>query len=286
MLRRIVSSLKYRARWAQLGVIYGKSLKLSRVRIGRRRIDLHFPVSERDVHEHEFGKIVFGDCYRLHEVPDARTVLDIGANIGLFALAARRAFPKAKIHCYEPNPAISHNLETHCIQAGCDYFLEAVGLNSGKASLNAGANGTLFTTTTSCDTGQINQVSFANAVARLGAVDLLKLDCEGAEWEIFRDQETWKRVRHLVMEYHLWAQPSSSVQHLREVLSSLGFSRIEIQEDAPQWGLAFAWRSDDLSHDNTEIPPAAPSPDRSSTIVNIGATPPLNVLPMNGAGLS
>lgn len=33
-----------------------------------------------------------------------RTVLDIGANHGQFALAARRAFPEATVHCFEPIP--------------------------------------------------------------------------------------------------------------------------------------------------------------------------------------
>jgi FkbM family methyltransferase len=33
-----------------------------------------------------------------------RTVVDIGANIGQFAQAARRAFPEATLHCFEPLP--------------------------------------------------------------------------------------------------------------------------------------------------------------------------------------
>src|SRR5256885_959561 len=33
-----------------------------------------------------------------------RTVVDIGANVGQFAEAARRAFPQAILHCFEPLP--------------------------------------------------------------------------------------------------------------------------------------------------------------------------------------
>lgn len=242
MLRRIAASLKYRAKWARLGVFYGKSLKLDRVRIARRRIDLSFPAFERRAQEHEFGKIVFDDYYRLRNVPDVQTVLDIGANIGLFALAARRAFPKAVIHCYEPNPAIFRNLENHCIQADCEYFPSAVGFRDGRVSLENRKSGTLFSTTTSNPLGQIDQISFAKAVNRLGQVDLLKLDCEGAEWEIFHDHQTWQRVKNLVMEYHLRAQAGATAAILKGQLFYLGFDDVEIKEGTPAWGLAFARR--------------------------------------------
>jgi FkbM family methyltransferase len=242
MLRRALSSLSYRARWARLGVYYGRSLRLNHVKIGGRRVDLNFPASERATQEHEFNKIVLDDCYQLSKLPDASTVLDIGANIGLFALAARRAFPKAIIHCYEPNPAIISNLDAHCVQADCEYFPAAVGLKEGKVSLQKAESGTLFSKTLPGNSGQIDQVSFAAAVAKLGQVDLLKLDCEGAEWEIFLDTETWKRVRHLTMEYHLWSKVDSTTESLRTILSSLGFDDIEVYEDAPQWGRVLARR--------------------------------------------
>lgn len=38
------------------------------------------------------------------------TVFDVGANIGATTLELRRRFPDAKIHCYEPTPAIADEL--------------------------------------------------------------------------------------------------------------------------------------------------------------------------------
>jgi FkbM family methyltransferase len=34
-----------------------------------------------------------------------RTVIDIGANTGQFAVSAKRAYPRAQLHCFEPLPA-------------------------------------------------------------------------------------------------------------------------------------------------------------------------------------
>jgi FkbM family methyltransferase len=241
LLQRALSSLSYRAKWARLGVVYGRSLKLNQVRIGGRRIDLSFPAAEQSVQEHEFGKIVFDDCYQLARVHAAKTVLDIGANIGLFALAARRAFPTATIHCYEPNPAIIPHLQSHTDQIGAVCTSEAVGLSDGTISLQTSGDGSLFSVARHDVGGKINQRSFSSAVALLGTVDLLKLDCEGAEWEIFEDLESWKSVTHLTMEYHLWAKEGTTVASLRATLASLGFTEIDIQpSDDDRWGMAFA----------------------------------------------
>jgi hypothetical protein len=37
------------------------------------------------------------------------------------------------------------------------------------------------------DGGSILRISLAEAIRRLGCVDLIKLDCEGAEWPMLND---------------------------------------------------------------------------------------------------
>ena len=67
------------------------------------------------------------------------------------------------------------------------------------------------------------QIAFADAVAKLCVGDVLKLDCEGAEWDIFSDSVPWTKVHRLCMEYHLWAKPNSAIQSVESVLRNLGF---------------------------------------------------------------
>jgi FkbM family methyltransferase len=241
LLARIYSSLKYRVKWARLGVYYAKSLQLRSVRIAGRRVRLSFPESERATQEWEFGKIVFEDCYRLAQISDpVRTVLDIGANIGLFAIAARQRFPTATIHCYEPNPLLEEYLSTHCSAIGANYHMEAIGAEAGRIDLRLG-DGSLYSIGEQRTDGPIAQLSFGDAVARLGLVDVLKLDCEGAEWDIFSDPIPWLRVRSLVMEYHLWAKPGSNERLLERLLRGFGFANVSIcpSVNGP-WGFAFA----------------------------------------------
>jgi FkbM family methyltransferase len=246
LINRLASSLEYRAKWASFGVLYFRDLNLSSVRIAGTRVALKFPECERSVQEHELGRILFEDCYRLAEIRESiGTVLDIGANIGLFALAARHYFPQADVHCYEPNPDILRYLRNHCMILGIHLHPYAVGSMDGWVSLNRAETSLHSIATKGFTEGGASQPmkSFTSVINSLGCVDLLKLDCEGAEWDIFECREAWRHVRRLVMEYHLWAKPGSTLDDLRAELASLGFSHIEFEpSDAGQWGFAWARR--------------------------------------------
>ena len=86
--------------------------------------------------------------------------------------------------------------------------------------------------------GDISLVSLRTAVERLGgAVDLLKLDCEGAEWEMFDDLEPFKAVRMVRMEYHL-TRPDRSLGWMIDRLESVGFSLLKLQLNQ---GFGIAW---------------------------------------------
>jgi FkbM family methyltransferase len=243
VISRIGKSLSYRLVWANLGVYYIRRPRLDSIRIAGGRVPLSFPESERSTQEHELGRIFFDDCYRIASVErPVRTVLDIGANIGLFTLAARRQFPKAEIHCYEPNPSVLGHLRAHCASVGARLHESAVGKTNGVVSLDISGD-SMHTVTNAAASGGVPLESFSSVIASVGAVDLLKLDCEGAEWDIFECTDAWRAVRSLTMEYHLWAKAGSTTDSLRRQLSGLGFTQIEF-EPSPNgpWGFAFANR--------------------------------------------
>lgn len=243
---RISKALKRRIQLVRYGIFSfpGQEIRIPSVRVANRTVQIILPESERRAQTFELASMVYFDCYRLARVRrPVSTVLDIGANLGFFALAARRRFPEAKIHSYEPNEELKPYLEAHCSAAGADHFLAAVGASPGRVNLDKHGD-TLHSVSRECEDGLTTQVAFADAVSRLGTVDLVKLDCEGAEWDIFSDSRPWANVRNLAMEYHLWARPSLSVEDLRHQLSGLGFSEIVIQPDPTgDWGMAWGRRT-------------------------------------------
>jgi hypothetical protein len=100
-------------------------------------------------------------------------------------------------------------------------------------------NGSLFASAVASANGKIKKTAFATALERIGGpVDLLKLDCEGAEWELFECKSLWKNIRRLALEYHLWANPGMDLLKTLKIIKDLGF-RITCLSEAPElkWGL-------------------------------------------------
>lgn len=194
-----------------------------------------------------FVELLLDDCYGLRPLAkrvemQAIRILDIGANVGLFGVAARAHFPEATIHCYEPNATLERFLKSQARVAGFEYFLEAVGRDAGRATLLLDATESVQTSSFRDAEGSTPVVAFRTALDRLGStVDLVKMDCEGAEWEILEDVPSWRRVRFLTLEYHLG--PRDDHQRIVSTLNNVGFV-VDRQITASGFGLVHARRSD------------------------------------------
>jgi FkbM family methyltransferase len=207
----------------------------AKVRVGGLLMDLAHPQDE-GVKVDLVGCLIRDD-YGLAQVRGkVKTILDIGANLGIFCIAARQRHPDAIINAYEPNPRALPYLTANIAHLNIDLFAEAVGSSSGRVKvLDDGAIN--LATAHLDDAGEGHQVSFGNAIERLnGHVDFLKLDCEGCEWELFDCTECWSKVQNLRMEYHLLA--GHTLESLDATLQRLGF---RITKRFPSQGFGIVW---------------------------------------------
>ena len=152
-----------------------------------------------------FVDIFLDDCYHVGAFcsTSTRRVLDIGANVGFFSIASRIAFPNAVVHAYEPNPELQFCLEGNGKEFGFDVFPNAIGVEAGRCELDQ-AESSVLKRTTDDSSGSIQVEAFQEAKHRIGLpVDLLKLDCEGAEWQILARADLLEAVSSITMEYHL-----------------------------------------------------------------------------------
>ncbi|NES80452.1 MAG: hypothetical protein F6K10_02800 [Moorea sp. SIO2B7] len=63
----------------------------------------------------------------------------------------------------------------------------------------------------------------SEAIKTLGStVDLLKIDCEGAEWDLLRAEGVWDKIQNIAMEYHLFNK-GQTLEILKATIESLGF---------------------------------------------------------------
>jgi hypothetical protein len=72
-----------------------------------------------------------------------------------------------------------------------------------------------------CDNGGYVVDSIASSdVANGRDIDILKLDCEGAEWEILSSGSLLKRARVCMMEYH--EVGGYKLQELKDIIHAFG----------------------------------------------------------------
>ena len=208
------------------------------VRIGGRSLQLSYP-SEQGISA-DFVTCCMVDEYGLSRISGpVHTILDLGSNVGFFSLAARARFPAAAIHAYEPNPRVLRHLRPNAEACGVKVFAEAVGDRAGCVTMTERGDSNQARTR-AVESGDIPLVALSTAVARLGGrVDLAKIDCEGAEWEMFQDVQAWTGIRQLRMEYHLWQR--HEYRELSSKLTELGF-RIERHSPSGEWGTIWAAR--------------------------------------------
>jgi FkbM family methyltransferase len=183
-----------------------------------RHLRLDFPdisllISERESQLTPYIEIVLDGIYDGNDAIRPRagdTVIDVGANIGVFAIVqARRG---ARVICFEPHPGafanLLQNLELNGIGSQVIPVNAAVSAHEGTASLVM-ESGSVSAHLGSPGDGEyvlVNTVRLDGELERLGirTADLLKIDVEGAELDVLAGaDQTLGHVRAAILEVHV-----------------------------------------------------------------------------------
>jgi FkbM family methyltransferase len=178
-------------------------------------------------------------------LPPGGTVVDIGANLGAFALYAARQGAKAVL-AYEPNSAAFRCLQRNVEANGLSGIVRprrlAVSAVAGQDVRFPCAPSAYNRIAAEDESGEFETVrttSLAEILARDAAqgIDLLKLDCEGAEYDILFSTGPLdiRRVREIRMEYH-----SGRDTELKTYLRNAGFEIVFFRPDSASEGVIWA----------------------------------------------
>src|SRR5262245_53140792 len=196
----------------------------AQLRIGRA-ID-HVPIIEIFLNQ-EYGL-----------VPDNAVVLDLGANIGVFSIYATMTARNVQVYAYEPfhvfASLLRENVRLNSQSNAIRCFDAAVGAQSGNRSLSLGRSGFHFPTLLPRTSGELDEETITAQCTtlaqiiddnQLAQVDLLKIDCEGAEFEILyaTPASHLKKIRELRMEYHNMNGTADQLEKLEHFLADHGF---------------------------------------------------------------
>jgi len=185
-----------------------------------------------------FKEIWTEHCYSSQplRVTPASTIVDVGAHVGLFSLWAAVNFPEARLIAVEPSPRVCEfllrNFESNglrnarVVQCACaGRYGEAMLYSRGPEMMNSifcrDSAGRPFRPLARVPTMPLNEL-FRRFEVRVCA--LLKLDCEGAEYEIlFNAQDsTLGKIERMAIQYHVGLN-NHTPDELSEFLKSHGF---------------------------------------------------------------
>ncbi|HEV3317493.1 MAG TPA: FkbM family methyltransferase [Candidatus Angelobacter sp.] len=189
-------------------------------------------------------------------IQDNDVVIDLGANIGIFALYAASIAPTVRVHAFEPaaptfallqqNVALNKLSNIQCYR----YSVSGV---TGKSTLyvtNAGSTAdTMIMTRVSAQEVReaecVDCLSLDDLFLRCGIehCNFLKVDVEGSEFNIFSfaSPETLCKIGRIAMEYH--EIEGRKGRDLAGLLESQGFYVQIKPEPASDRGMIYATRS-------------------------------------------
>jgi len=135
------------------------------------------------------------DVYQLARIHEAKKIVDVGANIGVFTVLAARRFPNAKVYAIEPEvenfALLQENIRLNNL-SNVTLLQKAVAKEKGTARLYLGApdSHSLY------GSGVYEEVETV-LLSDFGDIDVLKIDAEGVERDILPYP-----AKHIAVEVH------------------------------------------------------------------------------------
>ena len=205
---------------------------------------------------------------RLARLGRAPRILDLGGHVGYFGLFAIGMWPEARITAFEPDPSnrevLMKSIEANRLgdrwtvvpacagrSDGTTVFASAVARprGSGDASLEEMQRRIGVAFEFMRDTDLLHptevEVEVRDVFPHLRDADLVKIDIEGAEWELFEDPRFRElQAAAMVLEYHpVYGHEADAEEVLRKHLSEAGFVVAHMKRETDA-GLAWAYRPD------------------------------------------
>lgn len=170
------------------------------------------------------------------------TLVDVGAHKGYFSLFAyKNAGPGSTLIAVEPNASNLEVLRQNLVHNQADQVeVVAAALHSKDEAIQlycgASANHTIVPAegvVPNEDTMEVQGIQLSTLMQRyqLEEVDFLKLDCEGAEYEILfgLSQAVFQKIKVISMEFHDLKRPGHTALDLADHLEKMGFEIMKLE---------------------------------------------------------
>ena len=171
-----------------------------------------------------------------------RSIIDVGSTVGSFTLWAARRSPRAEIVAVEPNPELYpyllDNIRLNHLSGRVVCVAAALGATSGVASIEKDgmySTATRFMPHWGGSGPTVKQLSLEGLLDETNTLhlDLLKIDCEGAEYDTILGASgpVLRRIRTIICEYHPVEQ-----HDFAELVAHLTSSGFHVDSDRTEVG--------------------------------------------------
>ncbi len=185
-----------------------------------------FHFYHRDEMLHSLDEIFIEETYK-QTLPSSPYIIDCGANIGLSVLYLKRLFPDATIVAFEPDETNFSLLKKNTESFGLkDVQLrkEAVWVDDTVLTFSGNSSQMSHIEKKPGSRGiQVQAIRLKNMLNR--KVDFLKIDIEGAEYDVMKDiADSLSNVHHLFVEYHGTFSQNKELNEILDIITRNGYS--------------------------------------------------------------
>lgn len=176
---------------------------------------------------HSLKEIYIEEVYKVKFDSDMPRILDCGANIGLAALYFKKNYPGAIITAFEPDPLnfqfLKKNIENNNLK-NVELRNEAVWTEN--TTIQFASDGTLGSKIAGSQqhTDMVNVAAIRLKDLLNEKTDFLKLDIEGAEYEVLKDcRDSLGNITHLFIEFHGYFDKMYQLTDILQMVQDKGF---------------------------------------------------------------
>lgn len=183
-------------------------------------------------------------------IPLGSTVVDIGANNGVFVLYAIEQ-GATKIYAFEPNSSayscLQKNISDNQLQHVVTASQFAVTSNAGQ-QVRFPKAASVYNAILSADSQDafeiVNTTSLPVICQSIEQINIIKIDCEGAEYDILFNstEKEFHKIHEIKLEYH-----KGQLDELKKHLKRFGFSVSLLKPDSPTYGNMWLTRAANAS---------------------------------------
>lgn len=176
---------------------------------------------------YEFKDIFENRIYHFRSTSPQPKIIDAGGYIGISTLYFKSIYPNAKITVFEPDKNIFSILQRNIKQ---NDLTNITAVNAGLGEEDKIVNffsdqadgGSIYNSSDMNHTKKIQLTKLSNYINQ--PVDLLKMNIEGAEGEVFEEiKEKLFLIKEIIFEYHAFYNLPQNLDKILRILDQSGF---------------------------------------------------------------